>query len=454
MPTPDPSFQFPVSSFQLNGASCPAGSASSKHETRIAKRRQRGLTLIELVMFIVIVGAAVAGIIGMIAMATRSSADPLIRKQALAIAEAMLEEVRLQPFTYCDPDDPTAATATSASGGGAIALVAAQPGSTTTTTLTISMPTGTVQNNVMIASFGFRTEEGGLSTDIGISSAPAGWTLVSRLDNTNNYSNGLAVYRKVAGASETGPYSWTFSCTGSCITVGFQAANGGIVSFSGVDAANPIDVENGNCTLQGSCATQTSNHATPGVTTTVANAMLVTSHTFSSPRPWTPPTGMNEVVDIQTVNLSTEINYVLQAAVGATGTKTAIATGDDDVGNAHILALKPGGSCPVLAEGMGPEAGETRYSATQPFDNVNDYHGFDSDTAVPSGIRNIDGTLIAGLSGYRVTVSVSGQTLGGVGNDVNGNPQSLLITVTVTGPGNTTVVVSGYRTRYAPNALP
>jgi MSHA pilin protein MshD len=51
-------------------------------------------------------------------------------------------------------------------------------------------------------------------------------------------------------------------------------------------------------------------------------------------------------------------------------------------------------------------------------------------------------------------VSVAGQTLSGVGNDALGNPQSLLITVTVTGPGNTTVTLNGYRTRYAPNALP
>lgn len=78
--------------------------------------RQRGLTLIELIMFIVIVGVALAGILTVFNVTTRSSTDPMIRKQMLAIAEAVLEEVQLQPFTLCDPDDPNAATATNPGG--------------------------------------------------------------------------------------------------------------------------------------------------------------------------------------------------------------------------------------------------------------------------------------------------------------------------------------------------
>jgi MSHA pilin protein MshD len=80
------------------------------------ERRQRGLTLIELIMFIVIVGAALAGVLTVLTHTTRHSADPMIRKQALAIAEAILEEVMIQPFTWCDPDDANAATATSTTG--------------------------------------------------------------------------------------------------------------------------------------------------------------------------------------------------------------------------------------------------------------------------------------------------------------------------------------------------
>jgi MSHA pilin protein MshD len=90
--------------------------------SRITKpRRERGVTLVELIVFIVIVSTAVAGVLMTLDLSNRSSADPMIQKQALAVAEALLEEVQLQPFTYCDPDDTNAATADSAAGctGGA-----------------------------------------------------------------------------------------------------------------------------------------------------------------------------------------------------------------------------------------------------------------------------------------------------------------------------------------------
>lgn len=58
--------------------------------------RQRGVSLIELIMFIVIISTAVAGILLVMNQVIGHSADPLIRKQALAIAESMLEEIQLQ----------------------------------------------------------------------------------------------------------------------------------------------------------------------------------------------------------------------------------------------------------------------------------------------------------------------------------------------------------------------
>jgi MSHA pilin protein MshD len=69
---------------------------------------------VELVMFIVIVSIAVTGVLMVMNMTTRNSADPQLRKQALSIAEALLEEVSLARFTFCDPADPNAETAASA----------------------------------------------------------------------------------------------------------------------------------------------------------------------------------------------------------------------------------------------------------------------------------------------------------------------------------------------------
>jgi MSHA pilin protein MshD len=70
------------------------------------KRNQLGITFFELILFIVIVSVGLVGILAVMRLTTSRSADPLPRKQAIAIAESLLEEIELQPFTYCDPDDP------------------------------------------------------------------------------------------------------------------------------------------------------------------------------------------------------------------------------------------------------------------------------------------------------------------------------------------------------------
>jgi MSHA pilin protein MshD len=82
--------------------------------TDTTSRRQHGLTLIEMLMFIVIVGIALAGIIQLLQFTTHHSADPVRRKQALMIAEGLLEEVELAGFTFCDPRSSNADMATQA----------------------------------------------------------------------------------------------------------------------------------------------------------------------------------------------------------------------------------------------------------------------------------------------------------------------------------------------------
>lgn len=64
--------------------------------------RERGVTLVELLVSIVIVGIAAGTILGLLATTTGASADPLLRHQASAVAEAYLEEILLRAFD--DPD--------------------------------------------------------------------------------------------------------------------------------------------------------------------------------------------------------------------------------------------------------------------------------------------------------------------------------------------------------------
>lgn len=75
--------------------------------------RQRGVTLVELIVFIVIVSVGVVGLVSVIGPMVRTSADPMVTKQLTAIAESLLNEALHKPYTWCDPDDTTAATALS-----------------------------------------------------------------------------------------------------------------------------------------------------------------------------------------------------------------------------------------------------------------------------------------------------------------------------------------------------
>lgn len=60
------------------------------------------MTLIELIIFIMVVSLGLAGVLTVFNTVVRGSADPLIHKQALAAAEALMEEILLKDFA--DPD--------------------------------------------------------------------------------------------------------------------------------------------------------------------------------------------------------------------------------------------------------------------------------------------------------------------------------------------------------------
>jgi len=74
----------------------------------MTKHPQFGFTLIELIIFIVVVSAGLAGILSVINTTIKSSADPMVCKQAMALADSILEEIMQKE--YQDPDGITGET--------------------------------------------------------------------------------------------------------------------------------------------------------------------------------------------------------------------------------------------------------------------------------------------------------------------------------------------------------
>lgn len=83
---------------------------------------QRGMTLIELIVFIVVVSVGLAGVLTVFSVTVRNSADPLVVKQALAVADSMLEEILLKDF--CDPDSTLEVSATTTAGSPSVTGIA------------------------------------------------------------------------------------------------------------------------------------------------------------------------------------------------------------------------------------------------------------------------------------------------------------------------------------------
>jgi len=72
-------------------------------------KRMAGVTLVELIIAIVIISAALAGLVAAFTQANRASVDPLLTQQMVAIGESMLEEAMLKPFTDNENSEATRA---------------------------------------------------------------------------------------------------------------------------------------------------------------------------------------------------------------------------------------------------------------------------------------------------------------------------------------------------------
>jgi MSHA pilin protein MshD len=62
------------------------------------RRPRRGFTLVEMLVAIVVLGVGLAGLLAAFGAAGRGSADPVVHKQLLAVAEGLLEEALSKPY--------------------------------------------------------------------------------------------------------------------------------------------------------------------------------------------------------------------------------------------------------------------------------------------------------------------------------------------------------------------
>jgi MSHA pilin protein MshD len=63
-----------------------------------AERRQSGFSLVEALVAIVVIGVALAGVISVFSHGARAAAEPVVRKQLVALTEELMDEIQLKPY--------------------------------------------------------------------------------------------------------------------------------------------------------------------------------------------------------------------------------------------------------------------------------------------------------------------------------------------------------------------
>jgi hypothetical protein len=206
-------------------------------------------------------------------------------------------------------------------GSGIAFRAASSANNPTATSLVIPAPSGVVSGDVLLAVVSAR---GGPTI-----TPPAGWTLVRQDINASTMRQAIFVH--TAGGSEPGSYTFTLSSA--------QSASGGIVAYSGVDGANPIDAHGGQIN-----ATSPSISA-PSISTTGTDRMLVGFFGTAALTTISPPGGMTERFDQQVpatnqYKVTTETSDQAVPNAGATGSRAAVAANSGaNVG--QLVALRP-----------------------------------------------------------------------------------------------------------------
>lgn len=244
----------------------------------------------------------------------------------------------------------------------ATALVALRPAAGGNTSLSVTKPTGTVDNDVLIATVAYA---GGTLTP------PAGWTSVLSQAATGVT---LAVYRKIA-ASEGSSYTWSLN-----------SADGLAVSLStyyNVNTTTPVNASNSQANA--SSTSMTAPTVTPGTTAD----MLIFAGAVAGNIRATAPGGMTEDADVGNTGVGVYMADQLLASSSATGSKTATLA-SATANAAALVVLNPSSSSAV----------NTSFSVAKPTGTVN------NDVMI-AAVAFAGGTLTA-PAGWTQTLSRAG----------------------------------------------
>lgn len=272
---------------------------------------------------------------------------------------------------FLGPSDPNSSC--NGSGGPSVQVETLQPGSAVapsyvagssaantgsgTTTLSVGKPTGVAEGHFLLAGI---TVSGGSNTTI---TPPSGWTLVTRTNNSTNLA--LATYYHWVAAADPANWTWTF---GSSVR-----ATAGIVAWSGVDTATPIDVSGGQT---GSDTASPYRPTAPSVSPTMARTGLTGFYAIANGTTFSGNSLLTERVDTRNSNNSGPSLQV------ATGTRTNSGATGTSYATSGL-----GGSYAAQHVAIRPMAAAT-YGTAYPADVAKwipiGFTGTDSDTPAPA----------------------------------------------------------------------
>lgn len=196
-------------------------------------------------------------------------------------------------------------------------LLTAQPA--TTNRVTLTAPTGILQNDVLVAHV---VSRGGAGLTI---TPPSGWSVLSRI-NTPGNDLASALFSRTAGASEPGSYSFALGTAGAAI--------GEIVSYRGASgiAATTAGAANANST----------SVTAPGLTTSQANERVVGFFAVARPTAIALPASMTvraQTMSSGATGVGAAVGDFVQGAPGPSGAQVATA-GLPGVNIGHLIAVQ------------------------------------------------------------------------------------------------------------------